>query len=115
MNNEEVKVTNDSQNEGDNTLSNQDDNSNPANPNDKSPLTEFNQSPVLDDMELPPVKNRLPINPKLTNEMPPDMLDYEIGRYGGTLTTVTAQVDWDADFFVLNNEALLNSTGILGD
>jgi peptide/nickel transport system substrate-binding protein len=77
--------------------------------------TEFKQSPMLDSVaNLPPLKDRLPKEPKLTNEMPADMLDYQIGTYGGELRTVTSVVDWDADVFVMNNEALLNTPGILG-
>ncbi len=74
---------------------------------------EYTQSPYLDDMDLPPLEERLPENPKLTNEMPPEHLEYEIGRYGGTLRTVTSVVDWDADVFVMNTEPLLNTPGIL--
>lgn len=78
--------------------------------------TEFKQSPMLDSVaNLPPVKERLPEVPKLTNEMPEDMLQYEIGTYGGTLRTVTSVVDWDADVFVMNNEPLLNTPGITGE
>jgi peptide/nickel transport system substrate-binding protein len=74
----------------------------------------FKQSPMLNDKGLPSVKDRLPTEPKLTNEMPADMLKYEIGTFGGTLRTVTSAVDWDADVFVMNNEAFLNTPGILG-
>ena len=75
----------------------------------------YKQAPMLDSVAgLPKVKDRLPEEPKLTNEMPKDMLAYEIGTYGGTLRTVTSVVDWDADVFVANNEPLLNTPGILG-
>lgn len=77
-------------------------------------VVEFKQAPMLDSKGLPPIKDRLPKEPKLTNEMPSDMLQYEIGTYGGVLRTVTSAVDWDADVFVMNNEALLNTPGILG-
>lgn len=76
---------------------------------------EFKQSPMLDGKGLPPVKERLPDDVKVANEMPPDMLNYEIGTYGGTLRTVTSVVGWDADVFVMNNEPLLNTPGILGE
>lgn len=82
---------------------------------DVSTITEFQQSPSLEGKDLPPVKDRLPEVPKLTNEMPASMLNYEIGRYGGTLRTVTSVIDWDADVFVMNNEPLLNTPGILGE
>ncbi|MGI6705874.1 MAG: ABC transporter substrate-binding protein [Clostridia bacterium] len=75
----------------------------------------YKQSPFLDGKNLPPVEERLPEEPKFTNEMPPDMLDYEIGKYGGTIRTVTTVIGWDADVFVFNNEPLLNTPAILGD
>lgn len=78
-------------------------------------IREFRQAPMLDGRGLPPVAERLPVEPKLTNEMPPHLLDKEIGRYGGTLRTVTSVVEWDADVFVMNNEPLLNTPGILGE
>jgi peptide/nickel transport system substrate-binding protein len=76
---------------------------------------ELKQAPMLNDKNLPPIKDRLPEEPKLTNEMPASMLNYEIGTYGGTLRTVTSVVEWDADVFVMNNEPLLNTPGILGE
>jgi peptide/nickel transport system substrate-binding protein len=78
-------------------------------------ISEYSQSPMLDDMDLPAVADRLPAEPKLTNEMPPELLDFEIGQYGGVIRTVTSAVNWDADVFVMNNEALLNTPGILGE
>jgi peptide/nickel transport system substrate-binding protein len=81
---------------------------------DVSSITEFHQSPILDDKGLPDITERLPKVPKLTNEIPPELLDYEIGQYGGRLNTVTSVVNWDADVFIMNNEALLNTPGLLG-
>ncbi|GGD89154.1 ABC transporter substrate-binding protein [Paenibacillus nasutitermitis] len=78
-------------------------------------ISEFKQSPYLDDKSLPAVKDRLPKDYKITNEMPASQLEYENGTYGGTLRTITAAVDWDADVFVMNNEPLINTPGILGD
>lgn len=78
-------------------------------------ITELRQSPYLEGKNLPPVKDRLPADYKITNEMPANQLKYEIGTYGGTLRTVTSVPDWDADVFVMNNEPLLNTPGILGD
>jgi peptide/nickel transport system substrate-binding protein len=60
------------------------------------------------------VKDRLPIVPKLVNEMPADILDYQPGKYGGTMRFVTMGTDWDADVFIMSTEALLNSPGLLG-
>jgi peptide/nickel transport system substrate-binding protein len=60
------------------------------------------------------VKDRLPKVPKLVNEMPADLLKYQIGKYGGTMRFVTAAKEWDADVFIMCNEPLLNTPGILG-
>ncbi len=69
------------------------------------------QSPYLDERvasgALPAVADRLPNVTKLPDEILPEFLDYEIGQYGGTLRFITAVVNWDADVFVMNNEALL--------
>ncbi|MEC0266232.1 ABC transporter substrate-binding protein [Paenibacillus anseongense] len=78
-------------------------------------LTAFKESPVLASKGLPPVKDRLPSDYKFTNELPESQMKYEIGTYGGVLKTVTSAPDWDADVFVMNNEPLLNTPGILGD
>ncbi|WP_054026281.1 ABC transporter substrate-binding protein [Bacillus sp. FJAT-28004] len=78
-------------------------------------ITDFKQSPLLDSKSLLPVKERLPEDYKITNELPTSQLKYEIGKYGGTLRTVTSAVDWDADVFVMSNEPLLNTPGILGE
>ena len=71
----------------------------------------YTQSPLLDEAvsagTLPPVEERLPENPKISDEILPEYLDYTCGNYGGTLRLVTKVVDWDADGFVGNNEALL--------
>jgi len=75
---------------------------------------EFSDSPFLAGKGLPPVSERLPHNPKLANAMPPEWLDYQIGKYGGTMRLVSKEVDWDADMFVMNNEGLLNTPGIVG-
>ena len=82
---------------------------------DVSQIKEFKQSPMLDGKGLPDVKERLPKEPKIPNEMPPKFLKTEIGKYGGQLNTVTRSPDWDADFFVMSNEPLLNTPGILGE
>jgi peptide/nickel transport system substrate-binding protein len=78
-------------------------------------LTDFKDSPFLAEKGLPVVKDRLPSDYKLTNEIPESQMKYEIGSYGGVLRTVTSVPNWDADVFVMNNEPLLNTPGILGD
>ena len=102
---EEQKETSDNQNKGekaDTTI-------------DVSQITEFQQSPMLDDMDLPPVEDRIPKEPKLPNEMPSELLEFEIGKYGGTLNTVSQSINWDPDLFVMSNEPLINTPGILGE
>ncbi|MDF2961984.1 MAG: extracellular solute-binding protein family 5 [Paenibacillus sp.] len=80
-----------------------------------SPNTEFKQAPMLAEKGLPPVKDRLPKEPKLTNEMPPDLLTYQIGSYGGTLRAARTDVNSDTTVFILQNEPLVNSPGLLGN
>jgi peptide/nickel transport system substrate-binding protein len=76
----------------------------------------FGESPILTKLveagELPPVTERLPENPKLTDEIAPEYLDYEIGNYGGTLKHVSDDVNWDADVFVACNEALFTCQSV---
>ncbi len=83
------------------------------------PVPLYKEAPMLTDLvnagKLPPVDSRLPKPPKLTNEMPASQLKFENGQYGGTLRTVTSVPDWDADVFVMCNEPLINTPGILGE
>ncbi|MCQ6560062.1 ABC transporter substrate-binding protein [Paenibacillus mendelii] len=76
---------------------------------------DYKQSPFLDGKGLPPVQDRLPKEPKLTNELPKDALDYQIGTYGGTLRTVRTDVISDSDLFIIENEPLVNTPGVLGE
>lgn len=78
-------------------------------------ITDLKESPYFQGKGLPPVKDRMPTDYKITNEIPASQMKYEIGTYGGNLRTVTSVVDWDADVFVMDNEPLLNTPGILGD
>ncbi len=79
----------------------------------------YAQSPLLDEAvaggTLPPVEERLPENPKIADEILPEYLDYESGNYGGTLRLVTSVVNWDADCFVGNDEALLTMESAASD
>lgn len=84
----------------------------------------YSESPLLaarvEAGELPPVEERLPLEPKLVHEVLDDDLDYEIGNYGGTLVSGTTAVNWNSDIFVGCNEALLsmsstNSDEIIGN
>ncbi|OAS87818.1 ABC transporter substrate-binding protein [Metabacillus litoralis] len=96
-------------------VSNGDENKQDMSEVDVSQIKEFKQSPMLNDKGLPDVKERLPLEPKLPNEMPAKFLQFEIGKYGGELNTVTRDPKWDADLFVMSNEPLLNTPGILGE
>ncbi|MCY9669183.1 ABC transporter substrate-binding protein [Paenibacillus alginolyticus] len=78
-------------------------------------ITEFKESPYFQGKGLPALNTRLPTDYKVSNEIPANQMKYEIGTYGGNLRTVTSVVDWDADVFVMDNEPLLNTPGILGD
>lgn len=72
---------------------------------------DYAQSPLFDEAvdagTLPPVEERLPENPRIAKEILDEYLDQEIGEYGGTLRLVTSVVNWDADGFIGQNEALL--------
>ena len=72
---------------------------------------EYAQAPMFDALvesgELPPVEERLPEVPRVAKEVLDEYLDLEIGNYGGTLRLVTSVVNWDADGFIGQNEALL--------
>ena len=73
--------------------------------------TTYSQSPYLDAAveagEIPPVEERLPENPCQIKEVLDEYLEQEVGNYGGTLRFATNGVNWDADVFVANQEALL--------
>ena len=79
----------------------------------------YSQSPLFDEAvangTLPAVEDRLPENPKIADEISPEYLDYQSGSYGGTLRLVTKVVNWDADGFVGNNEALLTCESVTSD
>ena len=83
------------------------------------PVADGSESPLLarrvEEGTLPPLEERMPTVAKVSNEMAEHQLDFEIGRYGGTLRTVTSVPEWDADVFVMNNEPLINTPGILGE
>ena len=79
----------------------------------------YQQSPFLDGKGLPDVVDRLPKVPKVANEMSSDPLSYyEEGKYGGTFHTGRvggAGSTYDPSIFILTNEPLVNSPGLLGE
>jgi len=85
-------------------------------------LKKFSESPMLAAKvqagELPPIEERLPKEPKLVNEIPDEHFEngkMEIGQYGGTMRLVSPTPEWDGNVFVMCNEALLNTPGIIGE
>ena len=80
---------------------------------------EYAQSPLFDELvesgELPPVEERLPEVPRVAKEILDEYLDLEIGNYGGTLRLTTSVVNWDADGFIGQNEALLTMESVSSD
>ena len=77
------------------------------------------QAPMLDALvesgDLPPVEQRLPEVPRVCKEMTDEDLDLQVGKYGGTLRFVTSAVNWDADVFVGNDEALLTCESVTSE
>ncbi len=76
------------------------------------------ESPFLSGKNLSPVQERMPKEPKLVNENPNEW--YEggkpaIGKYGGKLRMVSPDINFNPDLFIMLNEALLNTPGILGN
>jgi len=83
------------------------------------PPSQLREAPMLAELvaagKLPPVQERLPLKPKVSNEMPPSQLAFQVGRYGGTIRTLTPEAEWDTDIFAMCNEPLINTPGILGE
>jgi peptide/nickel transport system substrate-binding protein len=81
-------------------------------------IAAYSEAPMLAGRDLPPVEERLPKVPKLVNENPNEW--YEggkpaIGKYGGKLRMITPDINFNPDLFIMLNEALLNTPGILGE
>ncbi len=70
---------------------------------------------LVEEGKLPPLAERLPEETKLPDEILPEYLDYQCGKYGGTMRFITSIVNWDADVFVGNNEALLTMESASSD
>jgi peptide/nickel transport system substrate-binding protein len=68
--------------------------------------------------ELPPLAERLPEVPFVVASgvlLSESDIDWEVGRYGGTLRTARNNVNWNPDVFVMNNEPLVMGPGISGE
>ena len=79
----------------------------------------FSESPMLAELvkagKLPPVEERLPLNPKLINDLPPEWLTLEVGQYGGTIRLLGPAMQYDNDGYMMHETPLINTPGILGD
>ena len=60
---------------------------------------------------LPPVEDRLPDQPVVFdaswNDVPVEDLDFQVGKYGGTLRAVRTHPNWDADVWAMLKETLV--------
>lgn len=76
------------------------------------------ESPFFEGKGLAPVTERLPKEPKITNEYPAKHLKdgkLEIGEYGGIIRMINPDPDWNPDIFLMLNEPLLNTPGAVGE
>ena len=79
----------------------------------------FGEAPMLAEKvangELPPVEERLPENPRVATDFTEEELVPEVGKYGGTVRTVFAAVNWNPDIFVAMTENLLTMESMNSD
>jgi peptide/nickel transport system substrate-binding protein len=79
----------------------------------------YKESPMLSELvragKLPPVEERLPKVPGMVRDVPKEDVNLEIGRYGGTIRTVTSEATFNPYTFCMSNEPLLRGPGLLGD
>ncbi|NLF03305.1 MAG: ABC transporter substrate-binding protein, partial [Anaerolineales bacterium] len=79
----------------------------------------YTESPMLAEKvaagELPPIEERLPLEPKIVNALPPDWLTPEIGKHGGTLRLADGTVQYSNDGYMMHCTPPLNTPGIQGD
>ena len=82
-------------------------------------MMKYKESLMLMDMvnagKLPPVAERLPDKPSVIsaewNNVPKGDLDFQIGKFGGTLRTVRTAPGWDADVWSMMKETLVEAPG----
>lgn len=64
-----------------------------------APVSRYSEAPMLAELvkqgKLPPVDQRLPRNPKLVDNILPEFLVPEIGRYGGTFRILSSSKQYD--------------------
>ena len=82
----------------------------------------FTQSPSLDARvasgELPPVEERLPVNPKIWNTLSEEIMPFERGRFSpGPLRTIRMNPTWDAIIWTANEHgtSFINSPDRIGE
>lgn len=85
------------------------------------PAAKYKESPMLKELvesgELPSLDERIPTTPFVVGPgvlLPKDEIDFEVGRYGGTLRVVHYRSNWNPDVFVMNNEPLVMGPSIYG-
>ena len=81
--------------------------------------SKYKEAPMLADLvkagKLPPIQERLPLNPKLLDSLPPEWLKLEVGQYGGTLRLAGPAMQYDNDGYMMCETPLLITPGIQGD
>jgi peptide/nickel transport system substrate-binding protein len=81
--------------------------------------SKFQEAPMLAELvktgKLPPIQERLPANPKIVQDLPPEWLKQEVGQFGGTLRLAGPAMQYDNDGYMMCETPLLNTPGILGD
>ena len=68
--------------------------------------------------DLPPLAERIPEEPFIVGPgvlMPEEDLDWEVGRFGGTMRVVRNSPNWDASVFIQNDTAFLDIQGLNAD
>jgi peptide/nickel transport system substrate-binding protein len=85
---------------------------------EEKPMT-YSEAPMLAELvssgELPPVEERLPLVPKVANDLDFGNFEFEVGKYGGTFTHCAFIPNCDLQAVIGTNEPLVNAPGIYGD
>ena len=92
----------------------------PAEEEPAAPGVSGNQSPMLQEMveagELPPLEERLPQDMLVVGPgtlIPQDQVNFQVGKYGGTMRYCTARTDVCAELYDANAEPPLMAIGTL--
>ncbi len=83
---------------------------------------EYHEAPMLAEQVeagiLPPVEERLPVEPFVVGPgvlVAEEDVDFQVGRYGGTLITANSVPDWNPDLFLGIREPILRAPGITSE